>query len=235
MTRVLLSAFIAVLFLPASAFSQSINRESHFGVIASFSPESKFNDSFKILFDAERTDARSRDLSIGFIVRGRQLGGDWGVSYIQKQYKDGSIVDRTVESCEFAGQCLAFGNLDIMQDVQLRGLAIHKFAPFVTIQRRVQIGFEFGGGIAWAKGTAERHELDLEFVPPNGTVQTETTTQVDAKALFLEDLDPMPIWKAELAAAVIIAPGLKARFGGGLNWGNYPSFTITGLYLFGAK
>jgi hypothetical protein len=216
---------------PGSLLAQTADdRQSHFGVIFSVSPESEFNEKLKFLFDAERVDIRSRDLEIGFIIRGRQLGGDWGVSYIQKRFKDGSIVDRTGES-----DGLTFGTRYSMQDVQLRGLSIHKFAPFVTIKRRVQIGINFGGGVTWPEGTAERRDFGVDFVPPNTQVQTETVSQVDAKEVFLEDLSPMPVWKVELAGAVLVAPGLKVRVGGGMNWGNYPAFTITGLYLFGAK
>jgi hypothetical protein len=219
--------------LPAPLYAQT-DRQSHFGVIVSFSPESKANKQLKFIYDDPDTiDVKSRDFEIGFIVRGRQLGGDWGVSYIQKSYKEGSVIDNRSEGC--FTQCVTLGTLDTMQDVRLRGLAIHKFAPFVTIKRRVQIGIDFGGGVGWVKGTAERREFDAQFVPPNRTVQTETVSQVDAKQLFLEQLDPMPIWKVELAGAVLLAPGLKVRVGGGLNFTNYPAFTISGIYLIGAK
>jgi hypothetical protein len=223
----------ALLILPAPLCAQT-DRESHFGVIVSFSPESKANKQLKFIHDnPDAIDVKSRDFEIGFIVRGRPLGGDWGVSYVQKKYKEGSVIDRRSEFC--LPECLAFGALDIMQDVQMRGLAIHKFAPFVTIKRRAQIGLGFGGGVAWVKGTAERHEFDSEFSPPNRFVQTEAVTEIDAKLLFVEDLDPMPIWKVELAGAVLLAPGLKVRVGGGLNFTNYPAFSISAVYLIGAK
>ena len=237
MLRGFVVGLLAIVLSPSALSAQDSqdDRQSHFGVIVSFSPESKANKQLKFIYDdPDAIDVKSQDFEIGLIVRGRQLGGDWGVSYIQKTYKEGSVIDSRSESC-FQQQCFTFGTLDTMQDVRLRGLAIHKFVPFVTIKRRVQIGLGFGGGVGWVKGTAERHEFDTQFVPPNTSIQTQTVSQVDAKQLFLEQLDPMPIWKVELAAGVLLAPGLKVRVGGGLNFTNYPAFTISGIYLIGAK
>src|SRR3954471_9517833 len=90
---------VALLALPTVVFAQD-DKQSHFGVIASFSPESKANDQLKIVFDVDRIDVHSHDFEIGFIVRGRELGGDWGVSYVQKDYRRGSVLDSSEEFCQ---------------------------------------------------------------------------------------------------------------------------------------
>lgn len=236
MNKILSMSLLALLALAPSARGQSVEdeRRSHFGVIVTFSPPSDFQDKFKVLLDAEKVEARTQDFEIGMIVRGRQLGGDWGVSFIQKTYKDGSFADDRGQGC-FQGNCFLEGDLDIMRDVRLRGVSIHKFAPFVTIKRRAQVGLTFGGGVAQASGTLERHSFHAEFLPPNQSIQHETVSQVDARELFLDGHKWIPIWKVEVAGTALIAPGLKVRVGGGINFTNYPAFSISGLYLIGAK
>jgi hypothetical protein len=233
MRRALLAGVVALVLLPSSLFAQD-DRRSHFGVIATFSPSSDLRDKFKMLFDAERFDISSQDFEIGVVVRGRHLGGDWGVSYVQKKYKEGSFADNTEDVC--FQSCFRSGTLSIFHDVQLRGVSIHKFAPFVTIKRRAQIGLNFSGGVAQAHGHAERHEFDAQFSPPNSNVQTESATEIDAKDLFADgEISTIPIWKVEIVGALLVAPGLKVRVGGGLNFTNYPAASVSAVYLFGSK
>ena len=236
MTKSLLLTVLGLLALAPSALAQSADdeRRSHFGVIFTLSPASDLQDTFKIMFGSEQVVVSSQDVEVGMIVRGRQLGGDWGVSYIQKKYKDGSLADDRGEAC-FQSTCVRAGRVDIMQDVRLRGFSVHKFVPFVTIKRRAQIGLTVGGGAAQASGTLERHTFEAVFIPPNNLVQAETVSSADASELFLDGRKWIPIWKFEVAGAVLVAPGLKVRVGGGINFTNYPAFSISGLYLIGAK
>jgi hypothetical protein len=231
-----LACACTILLLPAHVLAQDAgdpDRQSYFGAIVNFGLPSDFRDDFKWVVDADQTSIRSQDFEIGFIVRGRQLGGDWGVSYFQRNFKSGSTAENLGESCS-QNACFLFGRRDIMQDVQLRGVFFYKFAPFVTIKRRAQIGVTFGGGISQARGPVERHEFDTEFRPPNSQVQTETVTVIDAKEMFL-DGHSVPLWKVEITGAILVAPGLKVRVGGGLQFTNYPAMSISASYLFGAK
>jgi hypothetical protein len=209
--------------------------QSSFGVIGGVGLPSDVQDKFaEFILNSESVDASSRDFEIGVIVRGRHLGGDWGVSFIQKTYEDGSALQSSDEVC-FNGQCQSGSK--IMRNVKLRGMFIHKFVPFVTIRDRVQIGLNFGGGFGQASGTADNHEFDFQVgPPPNRPVQLiETVSVIDAKELFLEGRDYLPLWKVEAMAAVLVAPGLKVRVGGGMNFMNYPAISIGASYLFTSR
>lgn len=233
MTR--LSLVLALcLALHAPLFAQTPQddeRRSHFGVSFSMSPTSSMRDTLKILLDADRVDIRSRNLEVGLVVRGRQLGGDWGVSYVQKTFADDSAIDNTFSYCAQTG-CFSLGERTALRDVRLRGVAVHKFAPIVTIKRRAQIGLTFGGGVARASGYAERREADLVG---SSSTPTETVTQVDARELFLDGRRTLPIWKAEVTAAALVAPGLKVKVGGGIDFTNYPAFSASAVYLIGSR
>lgn len=206
-----------------------------FGVIGGFSPQSTVRQEFEFLLDGRPFDMRSADFELGFIVRGRQLGGDWGVSFVQKKYRDGSVVDNATDDCS---ACDRFGSIYIMQRVQLRGVSIHKFTPIVTIKRRTQIGLTFGGGVAQVRGAAERHEFSIEVVPggpPITFIPTETISHVNARDLFLDGRRTIPVWKVDVTAAALVGNALKLRVGGGLNFTNYPAFTVAATYLIGSK
>jgi hypothetical protein len=226
---------LIVLALPSSVLgqrSEDDRRRSRFGVIVNFALPSDVNDRVTELFEAGSVTIRSRDFEIG-LARGSELGGDWGLSYIGKRYRDGSLIDDVVETC-FSGGCARVGTRDSFQDVELRGLSVHEFLPFVTIAGRAQIGMTFGGGFGKLRGRAQRQEYDLVFVPPAGVTQTERVTQVDIGEVFLEGVQTIPIWKVEVTGAAIVAPGLKVRVGGGINFLNYPAASAGLSYPFGS-
>lgn len=215
-----------------SAYAQTIDedeRKSHFGVVFTVSPTSSVYERFKVLFDTEPVDVRSRDIEIGGILRGRQLGGEWGISYVQKKYASGSRIGGYEQFCQ-QGTCYDLGRQITLDDVQLRGVMIHKFAPFATIKRRVQIGLAFGGGVAQARGTATLESRSL-----SGTGFEQATAVIDARDVFVESIKTIPIWRLEAAGAVLVAPGLKIRVGGGLDFTNLPAMSITAVYLIGSK
>lgn len=231
-------AFLA-LAVPASAqIAGEGDGNSHFGVVVGFGLPSSAQDSLKILFDAERIDIRSRDFEIG-VTRGRDLGGDWGVSYSQKSFKDGSVVDRTQEICGFFGSagCPAIGTKYVLRNVQLRGVSFHRFVPFVTIARRAQVGITFAGGVAQVKGMAEQHD----FYPASGVFRNtappivEEVTMVPGNEAFMGGTKTIPLWRIEVTGAAILAPGLKVKFGTGLNFTNYPAASVSVSYLIGAR
>ena len=76
---------------------------------------------------------------------------------------------------------------------------------------------------------------DIQFDPTTGqqsATTTETVTLSDATEFYA--LDFVPIGSVEVAAAFILAPGLKARVSGGFNFPNTQLFSVTVNYLFGA-
>jgi hypothetical protein len=227
-----LAACVLVLTWPASALAQS----SSWGVVASFNPEWKAGAPFEKMFGSG-VDIKGSDFSIG-IARGRELSGDWGVSYIRQRWNDGSGVNDVEQDCSsFSNGCFTSGEFYRTQNVVLSGVLVHKFIPFGTIKRRVQIGMNVAGGVGTFSGTIERHDLfsDTTFDPRTGRllgVQQEMVSTIPAEE---ELLSRFPIGKVQAAVAVIVARGLKVRFAGGLDFPGTNKFSVTGVYLIGAR
>ena len=233
MRRVLAIATSVLMFMPSAALAQSA-----WGVVVSVTPEWNAGSPFDDVISAESgVDVSGSDFSIG-IARGSDEGGDWGVSFIRQSWKDGSFIDDREVDCEnFSNGCFTFGEYFVTRDVTYTAFLIHKFAPFVTIADRVQIGMNFGGGLGKFDGTLERHDVDVDFVsfPPGGGRPTgrqrpeSVTTIPPDEELF----SPWPIGKVQLAAAVRVAPGVKVRVAGGIDFPGTSAFSLTGVYLFG--
>lgn len=202
---------LVLLATPLCAAAQSFN--SRWGVQASFVPSWSVPEAAKDLFDAETLTVEGSELRVG-VVRGRTLGGDWGISYVQKMLDDGSFT----ESPSFTRTT---------EGVTVRGVAIDKFAPFGTIKERVQIGMIFGIGVGQASGVVRHFDK-----------QTGDTADVEAKRFFSpfgQDIPVVPLARVELAVAAIVMPGLKIRASGGVNYPGVSRFTLGGVYLFGER
>jgi hypothetical protein len=227
-----LALSVVVLSWPASAFAQP----SSWGVVGSINPEWKAGAPFEKIFGGA-VDITGSDFSIG-IARGRELSGDWGVSYIRQRWNDGSGVNDSEQECSsFSNGCFTSGEFYRTQNVVVSGVLVHKFIPFGTIKRRVQIGMNVAGGVGTVSGTVEKHSLfaDAIFNPRTGQligVQQETVSTLPAAE---ELLSKFPIGKVQAAVAVIVAPGLKVRFAGGLDFPGTNKFSVAGVYLFGAR
>jgi hypothetical protein len=236
--RVLLLAL--TLLVPTSVFAQD---ESHWGVAVRVTPTWKVPSNFKVLFDAETVDIKSQDFSIG-IARGRTLGGDWSVSYVRKNFKDGSFADNTETRCNDFGVsgCFKQGSIRTLRGVTVTGIEALKFISFATIKERVQIGLNVGGGIGSLKGNQEIREFDVDVTCSGSRCTGRQSESVFTADVQDEDEDnrlyalPMyPLGKVEVAVGVIVAPGLKVRVGGGLDFPGQNTFHITGVYLIGAN
>ena len=225
-------AALLTLLAPAIATAQTV---SSWGVAGSVTPQWQVPTRLAKLFDGT-VDIKGADFSIGF-VRRRDLGGDWGVSYIRKPLKDGSLVEQLKPRCMSNG-CFQSGTSYTTQGVALSGVEIHKYLPFVTIKQRVQIGMNFAGGIGQFKGNLVTNDyqvnstFDQRTNAQNGT-QTLTISTQPAKDLV--SISTLPLANIQAAVAVLVAPGLKVRFAGGLDFPGYNVFNITAVYLFGAK
>ena len=193
---------------------------------------------FNPLFDAQTSlDIQSTDFSIG-IARGKDQSGDWSVSYFRKSFKDGSSVSSVSTDCGVFGTtaCFLGGESRTLRGVTLTGVEALKFIPFVTIKRRLQIGAVVGGGVGTLSGTLENHSFFPEQIPPFNRPnfrQAEQVTNEDAKELF--PLSVVPLFKAEVAASVLVVPGLKIRASGGLDFPGQNMFRLTATYLFGSN
>ena len=233
------AALVCLVAAPTNALAQS--ERSHWGVVVAFTPEWTVAEGvFQDLFEATPNNLTGSEFQIG-IARGRTQSGDWGVSLVRRKVKQGSTIGAREEQCDVGSPntqgCFVFGNVYTYDDVMLTGFEVHKYVPFVTIKRRLQIGMNFSGGMGVYSGTATETTYDSEFVfvPPSSTRIVEKppviTPNIDAKTLFV--MERVPLGKLELAVAGILAPGLKVRVGYGLDFPGYPVFSVAGVVLFG--
>jgi hypothetical protein len=234
--RIGLAWLLAAAAVPMTASAQDASR---WGVSASFTPTQSWNTNAtfsKYLFaNSGPSDLRSSDFSIG-LVRGRELGGDWGVSLVRRSIADGSSFTAESESCTSTTCTPYTRERSLTRNVTYTGVELHKFVSFVTIRQRVQLGMNFAGGVGSYDGDVERHETD--FIPVfNGKtvtiVPTEVVTNVPMKEYV--SISPFPIGKIEAAVAGLVAPGFKVRWSAGFSFPGHQVFTLTGVYLFGHK
>ncbi len=217
-----ISAFLLVCtLLPSTADAQA--HRTYWGISGGFAPTWTDPQSFKSLFGASSVSIEGSEFRIGF-VRSSILGGDWGVSFVRKAVKDGSHLTRSI-SCDFPG-C---GESLTTSGAVLNGVEVHKFAPFVTIKKRAQIGVNIAGGVGALGGTVHQVLLSPSLFADQ---------DLPAKVLFRPggyEIDVVPLIKLELAATAILGPDLKLRVSGGLNTPGYQKFSMTLVYLFGAR
>jgi hypothetical protein len=225
---------VVLLSWPALALAQT-PQPSSWGVVSSVNPEWKAGSPFDRIFGGS-VDITGSDFSIG-IARGRELSGDWGVSYVRQRWNNGSGVSDIEQDCSsLPNACLTSGEFYRAQNVVVSGIQAHKFIPFGTIKRRVQIGLNIAGGVGSVSGTVERHTIfpDVTFDRTGRAtvVQQEIVETTPAKE---ELLSTYPMGKVQAAVAVIVARGLKVRFAGGIDFPGTNKFSVTGLYLFGTR
>lgn len=238
MTRggVVLALIVTVLgFVPAPASAQS--RESHWGVSASVVPRWSFPEPLAKIWDME-TDMRGTELRVG-IVRGSDLGGDVGISFVKKRVDDRSLVFLREGACvDVRGQSVCpRGAYHVTQDAGMTGVEGHLFMPFATVRNRVQFGMTFAGGIARFDGTTDRFLEHLVVTGDGAVIATESLGSGPFKEALQDipqDWKVTPIGRVELGVGFIVAPGVKLRATTGLN---FPGFHYVGLYaqyLFGS-
>jgi hypothetical protein len=237
LVRILAVTVLISTFAPPVARAQE--RTSHWGVGVSVTPTWELHDRVKeLLFDEEEeATIEGSEFTIGF-VRGSTLGGDWGVSFVHKPWKDGSGTIETGQDCFNQAQTICRPSLTstVTDDVVLNGVQVHWFIAFATIKERVQIGLNVAGGIGSISGNViETRDF---FIPtgfnqqgPTGFRQIHEVETFPAKD---ELLPYFPIGKVEAEGAVIVVPGLKIKVAGGLNFPAV-SFRVGAVYLFGAQ
>ncbi len=175
-------------------------------------------------------------------MRGRRLGGEWGVSYVRRSFDEESTQGGTQTSCFTVRQnseiCQTSGTEYFYNDgVVLHGIEANKLFVFGTIKNVVQIGLDVAGGVGWMKGTATERLTQTQGgfsnPPPNSTTNLPTTvTETEVPASTLVAVDPVPIGRVELAVGFILGPQLKVRASGGMNIPGTHIFSVSASVFF---
>jgi hypothetical protein len=212
------SGALVLLLCLAAVPAQAQFDDTLWGISGTVNPGWKSPSYVGVVFGAKDNDANyfaleGSELSIGF-VRGKNLGGEWGISFVRSTFKDGSFVVRDD------------GSRVTTKKNSILGGMIHRFVPFGTIKERVQIGMNIGIGAGQIRG---------EMVKA-GPGQTQTVIK-GKEFLTIDDtnIPVSPLAKLELSIGAILTPGLKIRANGGLNFPGYQKFSVTATYLFGAR
>jgi len=181
-------------------------QQNVWGLSASLTPRWESPTGIAPIFRAEAVSVEGSDLQVG-IVRGRSLGGDWGVSFIRKQVTAGGIIERD-------------GNRDVVDEgVEMTGATLDYFGVFTTIGNRVQIGVVSAFGAASITGTARRNN-------------TETVEFREALTPLGYSWKVSPVARVELAVAVIATRQLKLRVSSGFSYPGVSRITVGGVFLF---
>ena len=188
-------------------------RRPQWGLLVGFTPSwtmpEAARSTLESLWGGTEMDFSGNELRIGF-VRGSELGGDTGVSFVRRSFEDGSSL------------IAEDGNRYATGGVALTGIEIHRFAPFGTIQERVQIGLDFGAGVGIFGGR-------VSGTAPGGAVVEDPVVE---DALAFRGSRFIPMARVEFAVAVITAPGLKLRARSGFSLPGVALFSVTATYLF---
>ena len=194
--------------VPSDAGAQ--DRRSHWGVTVGFSPRwmtsGLLDTTLEKLWDESGIHFSGSEIRAG-VVRGSELGGDAGLSFVRRPFDDGSGFVRE--------HGVRYGT----RGVVLTGVEAHKFTPFWAIRDRVQIGLDYGAGVGVFDGVVDATVGEVSV----------------GGALDPWGIGIVPIGRLELAVAVIAAPGLKVPAKGGVNFPGVQTFSVSASYLFGAR
>ena len=217
-----------------------------------FSPDWVADDRDKVgqlFFDSggesSKVNITGYEFRVG-VVRGRELGGDWAVSFFRRKVDDGSTLGEVQTTC----QTFTFvtpaktrrsleGTKNVYRGASLMGLEVNKFIAFATIHKRVQIGLNLGIGIGQWHGVADRSEYNAFFFPPfppGGVIldpNSPVHSVVDAKDLY--SMKNVATGKIQFSVAVILPKSFKIRMDTGYTIPGLMLFSITGNYLFGHR
>jgi hypothetical protein len=214
-----------------------VRAQSHWGVSFSATPRWQLASQLEELLEGDdaEVDLEGSELTVG-VVRGSTRGGDWGVSFVHKPFKNGSRVVDMDETC-FASACFPQTTTSVFQDVTLNGAEFHWFARFVNIKDRVQLGLNLAGGLASVSGQIIETTDEIEIVtvdPRTGAVTTRPRRTVETLDASEELFSLFPLAKIEAAGSIIVSRGFKARVAGGFNFPGY-SARVGVVYLIGAR
>lgn len=197
---------------PPEAGAQS--RRSQWGLLLGATPNwttpETVRPSLESVWGGTEMDFSGSAFRVGF-VRGSELGGDAGLSFVRRPFADGSSL-----IAEDTNRYATYG-------VVLNGIEIHKFSPFGTIRERVQIGLDFGAGVGFFEGR-------VAGAAPGGPAVENPVLE---DALAFRGGRFIPLARMELAVAVLVLPGLKVRARSGVSFPGVARFAVTATWLFG--
>ena len=174
--------------------------ERLWGVQVSFTPEWQSVDQAGKLLEFESFNMSGSDFTVGF-ARGRMRSGHWGLSLVRQRWQDVAICTDS-ECFESTGSAW------------LQGFAANWFVPFGSpfAGDRVQAGMHVDVGGGWFQGTARVSDVSVDGLPSGRAGE-----EVPATDLLPDRWEsiPVPLFRAEVAVAVTVAPGLKVIGSGG--------------------
>ena len=200
--RSILIATLVVLCGHAPARAQFLEdfEERLWGVQVSFTPEWRSEELGGDVLGLQRLDMSGSDFTVGF-ARGRMRSGHWGLSLLRQRWQSAAICG-DVECYEWTGSAW------------LQGFAANWFLPFGSpfAGDRVQAGMHVDLGGGWLQGTVRVDELSADGAPLARAGQ-----EIPANEMLPDPWSrvPVPLFRAEAAVAVTVAPGLKVIGSGG--------------------
>ena len=228
-------AFFAVLAPPAIARAQATDAAS-WGVSGSYTPVWKGNETLE-QYGWFGPGLEGSELTIG-LVRGSG-SGEWGVSFVRKNIKDGETTNVGDEECsgdQFFTSCYSATTTDDYQGVAVRGVEVHWFICFARPNDRLSIGLNVGGDAGWTEGSVLRTET-YTFTDsgsfPGFPPFTETSTNTEVYEQSLPEI--VPLYRAEAQVSIALTPALWVRLAGGLNAPSAAAFSISAAYFFGGR
>ena len=216
---------IVILGLTGTAAAQFVEVERNLWAVnasitsAGFLPKWESPEAFKALYLADEMKLTGSEFQLG-VTRGSLVGGDSGWSYVRQVIDAGSyVIDRG-----------GVVRLDVESPVTLDGFLYHRYTPFTTIRERVQVGMLLAGGAGWYRGSVKRS--GAEEMKDNGPVSAAFLSGLGREGD--SELVPMPLFRVEAAAAVVVGGGVKVRAGGGYGVPSGRLFRVEVLYFFGS-
>jgi len=204
---------VALLTVESRAVAQD-----QWGVNIALTPSWQTGPGVQALFNADRIDLSGSELRIGF-VRGVDIDGDWGLSFVNTTIAANSTVDADVAPCS-RGTCGTY--LRTIDKTRMTGFEFHQFHPFKTWREHVQLGMIGAVGLGFMRGQVSKRTV---------TDASDQTLNVDAGELFPPSKSVVPLVRLEVAVAGIILPGFKVRASGGFGMPGYHTFSIGFIYL----
>jgi hypothetical protein len=193
--------------------------QDQWGISFALTPSWETGPGVNRLFAADRIDMRGSDFRFGF-VRGFDLAGDWGMSFVRTTIDTDSSLDVDVSPCG-RGNCGTF--LRTIEPTRLTGFEFHQYESFKTWKNRVQIGMIGAVGLGWLQGQVYKRT----------TTENSDQESFEAQAgeLFPPSKSVLPLARLEVAVAAIVVPGLKVRASGGFSMPGYHTFGLNFVYL----
>jgi hypothetical protein len=210
---------IAVVMVAVLTVGSHAAAQDQWGVTVALTPSWESGPGVKQLFSADRVDLQGSEMRIGF-VRGLELSGDWGLSFVNTSIADNSSLDVDVSSCG-RGNCGTF--FRTVGRTHLTGFEFHQYQAFKTWRDRVQLGMVGAVGMGWLRGQVyKRTTTDASDVE---------SFSAPAGELFPPSKSVMPLASLEIAASAIVVRGVKVRASGGFAMPGYHKFGLTFIYL----